>query len=382
MKICKEDVKEVSDSNPLHTRSLYETLYEIFLPHNFPHSVHDPDSYLKYQLFDTLQGLCSYLRGALSMRGILKATTLISLSSNSSVDSIVLTWLLRDGISLISSLLFTTIFSPSPSPRFSFSSHLKEFRLFADFINDVGMTLDLLLPICPNQYLLIMTLSGVCKTLCGVCASVTKPLITNHFAKTKTGNQADLNAKENSQETFVTLLGLALGALLTKLTESESDNENENDVRVEMFLFLTLTFLHLIFNWIGVRALHLRTLNYQRISIIRREGRLLTPREVGERESFIFALRELFFGRELEVGAGGFAKAFSEGELTLCNERILCVEKGGRKKIFLHRCATDLDAINACLNFKINALEELSCVGWELDPLQFLAGTKRVSYEL
>jgi hypothetical protein len=80
-----------------------------------------------------------------------------------------------------------------------------------------------------------MTLSGVCKTLCGVCASVTKPLITNHFAKTKTGNQADLNAKENSQETFVTLLGLALGALLTKLTESESDNENENDVRVEMF---------------------------------------------------------------------------------------------------------------------------------------------------
>jgi hypothetical protein len=44
-------------------------LSELFLPRDYPHSVHS--GYLEYQLYDSIQGLCSYVRGTLSTSAIL-----------------------------------------------------------------------------------------------------------------------------------------------------------------------------------------------------------------------------------------------------------------------------------------------------------------------
>lgn len=46
-------------------------LSDLFLPIDFPHSVEG--SYLKYQFYDSLQGLCSYLRGVVSTSAVLTA---------------------------------------------------------------------------------------------------------------------------------------------------------------------------------------------------------------------------------------------------------------------------------------------------------------------
>ena len=45
---------------------------DLFFPIGYPHSV--ADGYLEYQFYDSLQGLCSYLRGVVSTSAVLSAT--------------------------------------------------------------------------------------------------------------------------------------------------------------------------------------------------------------------------------------------------------------------------------------------------------------------
>jgi hypothetical protein len=45
--------------------------YDLFLPIGYPDSV--GPNYLEYQLYDSLQGLCSYLRGVVTTSAVLKA---------------------------------------------------------------------------------------------------------------------------------------------------------------------------------------------------------------------------------------------------------------------------------------------------------------------
>ena len=95
---------------------------------------------------------------------------------------------------MIGSLSFTFVAGSS------FDAYLKEWRLFADLINDVGLTIDLLTPLVPKELLLpVMSTATVCKAMCGVSAGATKASITAHFALK--GNMADVAAKENAQAT-------------------------------------------------------------------------------------------------------------------------------------------------------------------------------------
>ena len=71
----------------------------------------------------------------------------------------------------------------------------KFWRLFADVVNDIGMTLELLAPLGGGVYFLLLTcLASTCKSLCGVAAASTESTITQHFAIAN--NLADVNAKE------------------------------------------------------------------------------------------------------------------------------------------------------------------------------------------
>jgi len=51
---------------------LWSLFARVFLPDGFPHSVRP--EYATYQLYDTLQALCSYLRGILTTTAILEAS--------------------------------------------------------------------------------------------------------------------------------------------------------------------------------------------------------------------------------------------------------------------------------------------------------------------
>lgn len=124
-------------SSWLWSSSAGRLLSALFLPVGFPSSVRA--EYVEYQLWDTVQALSSYLRGIFSTRAVL-ASAGVGDESASPLAAAV-TWVLRDGLGMVASLAL------SFGAGSSFDGRLKEWRLFADVINDVGLTLDMAAPL-------------------------------------------------------------------------------------------------------------------------------------------------------------------------------------------------------------------------------------------
>lgn len=84
-------------------------------------------------------------------------------------------WVLRDGASMLGGLLFTSFTSAN------FGQNIKSWRLFADYINNVGITLDVIAPLSKRTFLPIICLASVCKALCGIAAGATGSVISEHW---------------------------------------------------------------------------------------------------------------------------------------------------------------------------------------------------------
>lgn len=168
----------------------------LFLPLGYPESV--APEYATFQAWDTVQASCSYLRGILATQAIFEGVGVGR--ETATALAATLQWVVRDGASMLGGLLFTWWGAQS------FDCDVKVWRLFADVINDVGLTLEMLSPLCGKAFLPVACLGSICKTMCGVAAGATRTALTAHFATA--GNLADVAAKEGSQETAVTLFGL------------------------------------------------------------------------------------------------------------------------------------------------------------------------------
>ena len=91
-------------------------------------------------------------------------------------------------------------------------------------------------------------------------AGATRARISAHFASE--GHIADVTAKESTQETALTLIGLGVGLICANYV---GDNP-----RIAWFLFFLLTAIHQYANYRLVRVLVLDTLNPQRLYLIAR----------------------------------------------------------------------------------------------------------------
>ena len=172
--------------------------------------------------------------------------------------SAAITWILKDGVGLIGGLFYSYKFSPY------FDSHVKEFRLCADIANDLGLCIDMIAPLFPSRYfLLLSSLSTLCKMMCGIAANATKSSITIFLSND--GNVADLNAKESTQETFVSLLGMIGGLLIAKFLHSK-DGDGSIITIYAWIYFIILTIVHVWANYKGVKLLRLNTLNRERLN--------------------------------------------------------------------------------------------------------------------
>lgn len=210
-------VFEISDSlsvpgnnislNQTHRRvlpGLLPWLRSALLPSGYPHSV--PPEYLSYQGWNTAQDICSYLRGIMGTQAVLEGMGV----GRADVTSLSATiaWVLRDGASMIGSLLFSSMFSSH------FGQNVKSWRFFADCINNVGITLDMLAPLFREHFLAIICLGSVCKALCGVAAGAAGSSIAEHWGIQ--GNIADVAAKNGAQHTLLSLLGLLVSIRFAK----------------------------------------------------------------------------------------------------------------------------------------------------------------------
>eukprot|EP00939_MAST-03C_sp_MAST-3C-sp1_P005032 g5032.t1 len=262
---------------PPSTSGLSGMFRRTFLPVGYPHTVED--HYMAYQIFDVVQGLCSYLRGQLAIQKMLEGFGVGDVEATASAGAIG--WIMRDGASMLGSLVFSALAATD------FGMRMRQWRLFADVINDVGLTLNMIAPMFGKDYFLPLVCAGsVCTAMCGVAAGATKAKISQHFARNN--NLADLVAKEGAQESIVTLLGIAGGYVFLRSLEAyeqyAAEAEEANffvlwpfwfatksivSVNEVMWMaFVALTVLHVIANVYAIGCLKLRTVNSVRFGIL------------------------------------------------------------------------------------------------------------------
>ena len=206
---------------------------------------------MRYQKWNLVQDACSYLRGVMSTQAILTGMG-VGRTDITTLEATV-QWILRDGASMVGGLLFTTLSSAN------FGQNVKSWRIFADFINNLGITLDMIAPMFGKSFVTIVCVASVCKALCGVAAGATNAVIAEHWGA-KNGNMADVLAKNGAQHTLVNLLGLSISVQFARFA-------NVSSTRM-WFVYTILTILHMYANIQAMRILALRSLNVARYDIL------------------------------------------------------------------------------------------------------------------
>ena len=99
---------------------------------------------------------------------------------SATVLAATVTWLLKDGTSIIGSLVFATVQCTK------MDSYCKRWRLFADLLNDCAIAVDLLSPALSGIYFtLVQCFSGVLRSLVGIAGGATRAALTQHVSNEK-----------------------------------------------------------------------------------------------------------------------------------------------------------------------------------------------------
>ncbi|KAK0771934.1 hypothetical protein LTR02_001238 [Friedmanniomyces endolithicus] len=259
--ICRIDIVEPSTKRP------WQRLLDVFLPAGYPHSV--TDDYLEYQIYDSLQAFASSIAGLLSSRAVLSSVGVGD--ATASPTAALLLSILQESAGRVATIIFADRFGTALEPE------CKMYRLLADVLNDFAFVLDCLSPAFPKPIrVVILSFSSVLRALCGVAAGSAKASLSAHFARW--GNLGELNAKDSSQETVISLMGMMAGSVVVSWVTSP------------MATWTTLIFLlavHLETNRRAVRAVSMRTLNRQRATLVYhhlKRGHVPTPEEVSKQE--------------------------------------------------------------------------------------------------
>ncbi|XP_052113539.1 protein root UVB sensitive 3 [Arachis duranensis] len=273
-KLSKTFTIQASSSSVSFKRSgarfthLWRRLLQALVPEGFPSSV--TADYVPFQIWDTLQGLSTYTRTMLSTQALLSAIGVGEKSAT--VIGATFQWFLRDLTGMLGGILFT-FYQGS-----NLDSNAKMWRLAADLMNDLGMLMDLISPLFPSAFVIIVCLGSISRSFTGVASGATRAALTQHFALQD--NAADISAKEGSQETVATMIGMALGMLVARITIGHP--------LAIWVCFLSLTLFHMYANYQAVRCLALTSLNPERTTIhlqhFMKTGKVLSPEQVSAKE--------------------------------------------------------------------------------------------------
>ncbi|PVI07790.1 DUF647-domain-containing protein [Periconia macrospinosa] len=253
---------------PTESKSRVQQLIDVFLPAGYPHSV--TEDYIQYQIYDSLQAFSSSIAGMLSSRAVLEGVGVGDASA--SPTAALLLSVLQESMGRIATILFAHKLGTSLEPE------CKMYRLAADVLNDTAMVLDCLSPAFPKvARVMILSFSSILRSLCGVCAGSSKASLSAHFAKR--GNLGELNAKDSSQETVISLLGMIAGSIVVSFVSTPLATWST---------LLALLSIHLATNYAAVKAVSMRCLNRQRANIVLsnllQSGHIFSPTEVSQKE--------------------------------------------------------------------------------------------------
>lgn len=241
-----------------------------FLPAGYPSSV--TDDYTPYQIYDSLQAFASTIAGLLASRAVFVGMGVGS--EDASVITTMLLYIAQATIGRIATIAFADRFSQQ------IETNVKFYRFFADIVNDIAFVLDCISPHLPILGRAItLCVSNACRALCGVAGGSSKAILSTHFAKA--GNIGELNAKDGSQETVVSLIGMWVGGLVVSKVEGTAET---------WCCMMPLLALHLWCNWKAVKSVRLSTLNIERAVILFDgvlRGQTKSLNEVGKQEGIL-----------------------------------------------------------------------------------------------
>lgn len=334
-------------------KSARRHMLSAFVPEGFPGSV--TTDYAPFQLWDSLQGLSTYIRTMLSTQALLSAIGVGEKSAT--VIGATFQWFLRDFTGMLGGILFT-FYQGS-----NLDSNAKMWRLVADLMNDLGMLMDLISPLFPSAFVFIVCLGSLSRSFTGVASGATRAALTQHFALQD--NAADISAKEGSQETVATMAGMAIGMLLARVTMGHS--------LAIWFSFLLLTIFHMYANYRAVRCLSLNTLNGERSSILLQNfmetGKVLSPQKVSTEEHILPLwlnpwssqnFRHLYKRIHLGVKVSSLSDA-DMMELFHCagtyykKAKYLLLQRKGTITIVMHKDSTQADVLQSYVHALVMA---------------------------
>lgn len=120
-----------------------------FLPSGYPQRT--PKGYLSYSMWSWIQDLSTQLRAVLATQRVLEGVGVGK--EGATALSASLNFIMRDGCGMVSTLLFTALASSR------FRSDVKKWRILADVMNDIGITLEVAATLVPSYFFLPM----ICK---------------------------------------------------------------------------------------------------------------------------------------------------------------------------------------------------------------------------
>ncbi|KAG6654150.1 protein root UVB sensitive 3 [Carya illinoinensis] len=324
---------------------VWRRVLQAFVPEGFPNSV-TPD-YVPFQVWDSLQGLSTYIRTMLSTQALLSAIGVGEKSAT--VIGATFQWFLRDLTGMLGGILFT-FYQGS-----NLDSNAKMWRLIADLMNDLGMLMDLVSPLFPSAFVFVVCLGSLSRSFTGVASGATRAALTQHFALQS--NAADISAKEGSQETLATMIGMALGMLLARITMGHA--------LAIWFSFLSLTLFHIYANYKAVQCLALTSLNPERSSILLQHfletGQVLSPEKVSRMEHVLPVWTTSWSSKSakqihMQVHLGVRVSSLNHSELMdllhsagshYKKAKYVLVEKQGIVHATLHKDSTSADVLQS-----------------------------------
>ncbi|KAF2085924.1 DUF647-domain-containing protein, partial [Saccharata proteae CBS 121410] len=344
---------------------------DVFLPAGYPQSV--TDDYLEYQIYDSLQAFSSSIAGLLSSRAVLEGFG-VGDSSASATGALLLS-ILQESMGRLATILFAYRLGSALEPE------CKMYRLAADVFNDTAMVLDCLSPAFPKAArVLLLSFSSVLRALCGVAAGSSKAALSAHFARQQ--NLGELNAKDSSQETVISLMGMLVGSVVVSWISSPLATW------VSMLLLLTV---HLATNHAAVRAVSMRSLNRQRATIalsnLIQHDEALTPQEVSKRERIFERGGALRWTDGRVIGRCRIGVRLDEvvGRLGVRDERTQSVRTNatalsGLLRVFQHESYVlwfDASAREAAIVLKQDSSPVSQLKGWTTALLLLLGASER-----
>jgi Vitamin B6 photo-protection and homoeostasis len=252
-----------------------------FLPVGYPASVQP--RYLQFSIWNALQDWSTTLRSTLATQRILEGVGVGT--STATAVSAVQNFLVRDAAGMAATLLFTA--------STSFGANVKQWRIFADIMVDLGITLEVAAIQVPKRYFLLMLCGGnICKAVCGVAAGASGAPLLQYWGN----DTADVSAKAGAQRSVVGAIGLIVSALFAQWSSTARQSHI-------WLLYIGLTIFHIYANIQCMKTVAFSYFNRERLERVatvyldawsqggqlNNSGLALpTPRQMGQTESLLF----------------------------------------------------------------------------------------------